>query len=92
MIELGGDGPQQPRPPELPERLPGVARPQNLEVLLEQPRRGAACDFVLVGVDGLEDGRVDGELEPRREDHRAEHADRILEETHVRVADAADQP
>ena len=35
---------------------------------------------------------VDRELEPRREHDRAQHADRILEEPHVRVADAADQP
>ena len=47
---------------------------------------------MLVGVDGVEDRILDGELQPRGEHDRPQHADRILEEPHVRIADAADHP
>ena len=51
--------------------------------------RAISCLWV---VDRIEDGILDRELQPRRQHHRAQHPDRILEEPHVGIADAADQP
>ena len=42
--------------------------------------------------DRLEDRLVDVEVEARREDDRAHHPDRILEEAHAGIADRPDQP
>ena len=77
---------------QLPHRVLGVARAQNLVELLHQPRRRAARDLVAVDLDRVEDRLVDRELQARGEHDRAQHADRIFEEPHRRVADAADQP
>ena len=92
VVELRRDLLQQAGRVQLTEGFLGMPRAQNLEVLLEQPRRRAPRDLVLVAVDGVEDRVLDGELEPRREHDRPQHPDRILEEPHVRIADAADHP
>ena len=48
ILELGRDLAQQPGPVQLPERFGGMPGSQDLVVLLEQPRRRAARDLVLV--------------------------------------------
>ncbi len=90
--ELRRDLLQQAGGVQLAERLFGVAGAEDLEVFLEQPRRGAPRDLVLQRGDRLEDRLVDRELEPGGEDDRAQHADGVLEEADVGIADAANEP
>src|SRR5215207_8828048 len=92
LLELGSDLAEQAGARQLPERFGRVSRTEDLEILLEQPRRGAPGDFMFVVLDRVERRIVNDELETSREDDGAEHADRILEETDFRLADAPDQP
>ena len=91
ILELRRDLAQQPGFVQLPEGLRGVPGPEDLVVLLEQPWRRAARDLVLVRAIASSDVLVDRELQPRRQDDRAQHADGILEEADFGIADAADQ-
>ena len=86
-IELRRDGVQQLGLFQLTEALLRRARAQNLEILLEQAWWRAAGDLVAVRLDRLDDRRIDVEIEPRREDDRAQHAHRVLEEPDLGIAD-----
>ncbi len=79
-----------------------AARPRNarsddparriLQVLLDEPRRRAEGDLVLLTRDGFENRQIDLEVEPCRERDGAHHPDGIFREALVRIADAAHQP
>ena len=90
VVEFRRDLFQQPDVVQLTERVGGMSRPQDLEVFLEEPRRRAARNLVFVLSDRVEHAVFDRELEAGRQHDGAQHADRILEEPHFRVADAAD--
>jgi hypothetical protein len=89
--EFRGDFLQKPGGSKLAERLLGVPGPQDLVVLLDQPWRRAAGDFVPVGRNRIKAEFVDRELEPGGQHDGAQHADRILEEPHFRIANAPDE-
>ena len=80
-------GSSRPDLGEHAERLFGRSGAQNLVVLLEQPRRRALRDLVAMRADGIEDRRIDREVQARGERDGAQHADRILAQPHFRIAD-----
>ena len=71
---------------QLAERPLRRAGAQDLVELLEQPRRRRFADEVCMAPDRVDDQRVDAEVQPSREDDRAQHAHRIFPEAHVRIA------
>jgi hypothetical protein len=69
----------------------GGAAAQEPVQLLEDAWLGALGDLAAVPDQRRERDRLDGEVEPRGELHRAQHAHRVLAEPDVRVADGANQ-
>src|SRR3979490_2982188 len=77
LMELRGDRLQQADIGQAAERFLRPAPRQNLVVLLEQPRERALCNLVPVRADRVEQGRLDREVEARRERNRAQHANGV---------------
>ena len=92
LVELRRNRAQQLRRLQLAEALLRGAGAQNLEVLFQQACGRAAADLVAMGLDRLDGRFVDVEVQARREDDGAQHADGILEEPHRGIADRSDQP
>ena len=89
LHQLGGEVLEQADLGELAKRALGCPRPQDLVELLEQPRLRRLGNQRRVAPDGIHRVRIDREVEPRGQHHRAQHAHGILLEPHVRVADRA---
>jgi hypothetical protein len=70
-------------------RAPGGAAAKEAIDLLEHARLGALGDLPAVAQERRQRLRLDLEVEPRGELHRAQHAHRVLAEPDVRVADRA---
>src|SRR5439155_4993303 len=86
-VKLGGDRLEQSNAGQAAKRFLRRPRAQDLVVLLQQARRGAARDLVPVPLDRVDDRRIDREIQPRGERHRAQHPNRILEDADFRIAD-----
>ena len=89
-MQLGRRRLEQPDVAEPPERALRRPRAQNLVILLEHPRWRALRDLLPVRADGLQQPRLDREIEPRRERDRAQHAHRILAQPEIRLANRTD--
>src|SRR5450759_3538982 len=70
----------------------GCARagPQDLVVLFDQPRGGAAGNLAAVPANRLLDGRIEREPQPLGKRHRTQHAHRVFAEPFVGIPDRAD--
>ena len=89
-------GQKPPKQAAVEQRLQGLSRVDGGAERLEQLVADAlGADLGDVGR-GFDDGgpgvRLDGELQRRRETHRAQHAEAVLGKAPPRVADGADDP
>ena len=92
VVEFGHQGRHQARLPEQLEGLRGRAEGEEPEDLLQHARGGGLGDLGMVGADRAVGLLLDGHVEPRGQAHGAHHADGILAEPDVGVADHAQQP
>ena len=73
------------------ERAPCRTAAHQAVDLLEQPGRSALADLAAPAQEGLPGRGLEPEVEARGELHGAQHADRVLLEPHLGVADRAHQ-
>ena len=77
---------------QLVKRALRGARSEDLVELFEESRRRGLRDQAGVPPNRVDHRRIDDEVEARGQHDRAQHANRILREPDIRIADAADHP
>jgi hypothetical protein len=89
-MQLYRDGLEEAGLRKAAEGLLGVSGAEDLVVLLEHPRRCRAGDFVTQLPDRIDDGLIEGEIEPGGQREGPQHPDRVFLKSDDGVANRTD--